>query len=202
MGRDVTVMREVRLQDGSDGGEPLYLTTKEVAEMLPTRDPRGGPYVPPKLDITDADRLDFLDSVMSLEPYSETMHRGRVSAKFRVKSGGEVDAITACIGAMDRSGMVGSSSRYLQILGSLNLHFQLMEFSGKKWEKVKIPDRPWKDEDLVSMFDKIHGMDPLKSMSETQVFILCGMLAQFDEKVNRMMREVLDPNFTEPGTPE
>ena len=34
MGRDVTVMREVRLQDGSDGGEPLYLTTKEVAEML------------------------------------------------------------------------------------------------------------------------------------------------------------------------
>lgn len=189
---------EAREGEPAEEPEPVFdMPEKDKQAMLPTPPP-ADLYIPPDLPVSDEDLKNFLDSIVSGDFYSESFKKGPVEVSFRVKTGKEVNYISAIVAALGLKGRISSRALYLHAISILNVSFQTTDFCGRENAAPAVPQAPWDVDALVEAFDKIMGGGIAGAMKEHGIFIVSGLLSQFDKKVNSMMRRVLSPSFTEP----
>lgn len=183
----------------SDLPAEASLSPQEVHELRKLIEANPQPVLPqfesndfimPRLDITEADLDRFSTCLLEGEQYSETFSKygGKLQLKLRVRSRKEEEMALAQINEDFKAGLIGSDAAYRVRVNLYNLVIQAVEIDGVAM--VYDPSKTLKENAESGIFD---------SMSEPKQYILVGLLAQFEDKVSRMVRKALQPDFSSPA---
>lgn len=147
-------------------------------------------FIMPKLPILESDADAFADALMEGTQYSESFSKfqGKLRVKFRVRSRREEEELLQQLNEDFKAGMLQSEIAYRNRTSLYNLVQQTLELDGV--ELINIPGKSLRENAQASIFD---------SMPEPKIYILVGLLSQFENKVSRMARQALDPDFSAPA---
>lgn len=189
----------VKADDPADADSNPKLSAAELQEfreLLARGRSQPGAPVLPELELDDAVRDRFADSLFGGDPFTVTFTAfgGKFTATFRSRRKWEIDLCTAQFGIDYREGLFTTDQSLSDARKVYALRFQLTRLNGAEQDTVY----PRKDPNMT--LRKWTADSPLEDMDETRLVILCNWLAQFDALTARLQLEAADPvNFTPPG---
>lgn len=180
---------------GAEQAPPPARPEQESRELVVSDDKVSIPDLP----VTDADVDRFLQSIVTNQYFGESVERGPLKVKFRVKSATEVAWIRRAISRMVYdTGELRTRDDVNQAVLRINLMFQVVEFCGKVVDTPIVPGPPpWKDEELD--LDAQFWRSEFGRMNEATLFMVQAMMVQFERKVEAIERILVDPKYSPGG---
>lgn len=141
----------------------------------------------PDLKITEEDKTNFFELFMAGERYTETFERlnGKMIVKFQTRMAHETLAITKQIKQDFKDKVIETGADYIDAMNSYRLLHQVVEINGEHVLNETTGS-------LREAFQK----SIYASMPEFKLFVLYGLLHQFENKVLTMSRMAFNPDFT------
>lgn len=145
-----------------------------------------------ELPISEADRDRFTDLLREGVPYVEKLERykGKLKVSFRTRKRTEEDALLKQLYQDVADGLIFSDISHSLRNNLYVLFLQIHELDG-------VPQAGYSKE--VSLRSAAEN-SIFGQMAEQKVYILTGMLKQFEDKVSRLSAEAFSENFTDPAT--
>jgi len=151
----------------------------------------------PRLEITEQDKDNYLKCTLSGEPFTQRFFKKElgVDIVFRDKTKKESDIISRQVDKIYNDGKLFSVQEYTNIFNYGCLYYQLEEINSVKQNRA-YPVSVWdmKDFDILSEIDK----SPIGGFSSSFIYILMGLMTQFNQKLFDLSREILSANFSMP----
>lgn len=152
-------------------------------------------YNLPSLKITEEDKDLYAKCLVSGTPYFERFAKEKfgINIVFRDKTKKEGDIISRQLDSAANKGIILSQAEYTNSYNLGCLYYQMEELNGV----VQVREYPkslydQSDFNLLQKIDESY----LGSVTSAMVYLLMGMMTQFNEKILSLSREVLDPNFS------
>ena len=147
-------------------------------------------FLIPKLPITEKDEDYFAETLMEGAVYSESFSKfkGKLNVKFRVRSRQNEEEVVKQIYHDYKDGVIRTDIEHYGRTNLYNLVMQVVELDNI----VLVHDaaKSLRERAAESIFD---------SMLEPKLYILVSLLAQFEDKVSRIARKALEPDFSVPA---
>jgi hypothetical protein len=179
---------------------PETLSAEEVQalrEMLVVASrQKATQFVLPEKQPNQQDKEKFAESVLTRKPYAEktVLVPGKLEVVFRCKTRREKEFIDRQIEADFKEKVITTERSYAIFLANYNLMTQLVLMNGVAVQspvsRFGVPNFSLRS----AIDDHIIG-----TMPEPMMFMLSGALAQFENRVSAMSREILERNFFEPA---
>lgn len=153
-------------------------------------------YILPDKPVSEDDKTRFAESIFNRKAYSEKMIPipGKLEVVFRCKTRREREFVDQQIEKDFADGIIKTERQYAVVLNNYNLMMQMVSQNGASVNppasRIIAPGfslRAFIDQHIIN------------TLPEPMMFILSGALAQFENRVAFMSREVLDKNFSQPA---
>lgn len=174
-------------------------TIKEESNLLQNNNQIDNSSVKlPDLEIREIDRNLYAECVVNGSPFYQVFKNDALnfSVIIRDKTKRESDIIARQTDKSYNDGKLYSVVEYTNTFNIGCLYYQLEEYNGVKQNR-EYPANVWdmKDFDLLSVIDK----STIGQASSSMMYILMGMLSQFNKKLYSLALEILDPSFSRPA---
>jgi hypothetical protein len=152
----------------------------------------------PRLEITDKDRDIYAECLSTGNVYRQKFENEKLKIKIEIKdkTKKETDIISRQVDKIYNDGLLYSVQEYINLFNLGCLYYQLSSINGV--EQIKeYPSSVWdmKDFNLLEVIDR----SPIGSLPSSTLYILMGMMTQFNQKLYDLAKEAFDPNFSKPA---
>lgn len=192
---------DVAINPGAQPGEmpPAWPLTVDQTQLLmelieKRRKSKPDDFEIPDLPIHDDDKERLQDCLLNGNMYAESFDRAKGSLKvtFRVKTARETEIVFAQLRQDARDGFIMEEWDMNSRLHKYNLLIQMHSLNDIQQPRaVPLPAEMPKDWTLRSIYDS----SLVSSFPDPKIYILLGILSQFDKKVRRMTNQVLNGDF-------
>jgi hypothetical protein len=159
--------------------------------------PDNNDFKLPRLEITEKDRDQYLECTASGATFSQRFLKEElgIDVVFRDKTKKESDIISRQVDKAYNDGKMMSVQEYTNIFNYACLYYQLEAINGVTQNR-SYPIDVWdmKDFNLLSEIDK----SAIGQFSSSKIYILMGLMTQFNQKLFDLSREILSANFSTP----
>jgi len=166
--------------------------TQTLLEMLQFRqNQKRTQFSLPELPVTKEDEDRYLECLMVGKPYTEDFSRarGQLNITFRVKMARETDVINNQLRQDIVDRIISEEIDFTTRLNCYNLLVQTQVLNGVKQSLVIPPG--------IRQFDLRAAYDAsiYPNMPDPRIYVLLGILAQFDIKIHSLNNKVLTQDF-------
>ena len=159
--------------------------------------PDNNDFKLPRLEVTEKDRDEYLRCTASGDTFSQRFLKEElgVDVVFRDKTKKESDIISRQVDKAYNDGKMMSIQEYTNIFNYGCLYYQLESINGVPQNR-SYPVDVWdmKDFNLLSEIDK----SAIGQFSSSKIYVLMGLMTQFNQKLFDLSREILYANFSTP----
>jgi hypothetical protein len=152
----------------------------------------------PKLEISNDDRDLYAECIATGKVFSQKFENEKLKIKveFKDKTKKETDIISRQVDKIYNDGLLYSVQEYINLFNLGCLYYQLSHINGVK-QNHEYPANVWdmKDFNLTSVIDA----SPIGSLPSSTLYILMGMMTQFNQKLYDLAKEAFNPNFLNPA---
>ena len=152
----------------------------------------------PKLEITDRDRDLYAECLATGNTFKQKFENEKlkINIELRDKTKRETDIIGRQVDKIYNDGLLYSVQEYVNLFNLGCLYYQLESINGVTQTR-EYPDSVWdmKDFNLLSAIDKSH----IGSLSSSNLYVMMGMMTQFNQKLYDLAKEAFDVNFSKPA---
>jgi hypothetical protein len=167
--------------------------TKKNAENIPD----SNEFKLQKLEITEKDRDQYLQCTASGDTFKQRFLKQEfgLDVVFRDKTKKESDIISRQVDKAYNDGKMMSVQEYTNIFNYGCLYYQL-ESINDVTQNREYPNNVWdmKDFNLLEQIDK----SAIGQFSSSKIYVLMGLMTQFNQKLFDLSREILSANFSTP----
>jgi hypothetical protein len=175
----------------------LQTIKEEAIEKNTSAIPDSNDFKLTRLEITEKDRDKYLQCTASGATFSQRFLKEEmgVDIVFRDKTKKESDIISRQVDKAYNDGKMMSVQEYTNIFNYGCLYYQLESINGVIQNRA-YPGNVWdmKDFNLLDEIDR----SAIGEFSSSKIYVLMGLMTQFNQKLFDLSREILSANFSTP----
>jgi hypothetical protein len=178
--------------------ETLQSIKESATPTIEGGDTSNSSFKLPKLETTEKDRDMYAECLATGNVFRQKFENKKLklNIEFKDKTKRETDIISRQVDKIYNDGLLYSVQEYINLFNLGCLYYQLASVNGV--EQIKeYPASVWemKDFNLLSVIDKSY----VGSLSSSNLYILMGMMTQFNQKLYDLAKEAFDVNFSKPA---